>query len=132
MILYLGNLSSDLSGVLRSPTIIVFPLISPFISVVYFMFLSVVISYTRESSRPRNQIYVFCVSLPRYNLEAINILGSYICKCNTFFLYLFIIIQCPSLSFIMNFVLKFILSYMSIAICSFLSFSFGCSIYLMI
>ena len=44
----------------------------------------------------------------------------------------FIIIQCSSLCFLMNFPLKTILPYISIVTCPFLSFSFEFSIYLVV
>ena len=94
LIFCLWDLSIDVSGVLKSPTTIVFPSISAFMSV-----------------------SIWCMYL------GAPILGAYIDDYNILFLNgPFTIKYCPSLSFFMAFVLKSILSDMSRATPAFLSF----------
>ena len=97
LILCMEDLSIDVSGVFKFPTIILFPSISPFKSVsICFMYLGAPI-------------------LEAYMLMSVTF-SSYIDP--------FIIIWCP-LSFFMGFVLKSVLSDVSIATLAFLSFSFA-------
>ena len=97
LIFCLEDLSIDVSGVLKSPIIIVFPSVSPFTSVsICYMYLGA------------------------------PILGAYILMGIVVFSWIdpFIIKWCPSLSFFLAFILKSIWSDMSIATPAFLSFPF--------
>ena len=103
LIFCLEDLSIDVSGVLRSPTIIVFPSVSPFMSVSFcFMYLGV------------------------------SILGAYMLtsvECKILFLYWSFYHYIVSFFVFMAFVLKSVLSDMSIATPAFLSFPFAWNIF---
>ena len=86
---------TDVSGMLKSPTIIVLPLISPFISV------NVCLIYL---GAPVLGIYIFTIILSFSWIDPL------------------IITQCPSPSFVTAFMLKPILSDMSIATPAFFQF----------